>query len=255
MLWWLAQDQRVVSVATLEGASLRYSPWLLVVPVLAVWLSGISPDRSDRARLLTMVVLATSGLAIVVAWLASMTAAYYMTKTVLAGVGILFPLALARSTPRADTRRRWAWWLAGFLVLANAYLPLLFASAPKLPVLKIAQGWFLPTVAEADFALRINAIDPTALAWGAFAAEPSRRVNIWLSYGYSSVGSRNLSDPGYAWAYGADMWGLSSVCSIMAAVPEMDAFVGAPAQRDLIAAGCGVDRERLHLDSSVARGR
>ena len=253
----LAGSATVVSSLSLPGAWLHYSAWLLLVLLVVGLLNYLSIGTSDQRNLLVALVLAVMGLAIMLAWLESLSetgaTAYYTSKTLVAGFSALLPLALgtavnaSRAVEGHGHWRRLMWPTAAALALFITTVPILFASAPKLPLLKIARGWFLPTVGQAGLIFEIRGDDATAVEWATYDPESDRRINIWLGSGRVASGERNLGDEGYSWAYGADMSGLAGYCDLLRRRPEMDVFVDTAAQRDMVEASCAVQADRVHV--------
>ena len=252
----LSRSGTVVTNLSSSGASLHYSELLLVALISVAFLNYLSNQTGEQWAFLVAVGLALIGLTIVLLWLESLSetgaTAYYWSKTLIIGFGAPLPLTLGTSaTEPAPTTAvgnpRALWLTASTLALVITYVPVLFASAPKLPVLKIAQGWFLPSVEEAGLVFEIEARDPTAVEWGTYDPETDRRINIWLGSGRSISGDRNLSDEGYAWAYTGDMVGLSGICDLLARRSEMDLYVDTSAQAELALAACSVEAQRVHI--------
>ena len=252
----LSRSDLVVSTLSLSGASLDYSEMLLTALISIAFLNFLSNQTKEQWLFVVSLGLALAGLILVLLWLESLSTtgatAYYWSKTLMVGFSALLPLALGTSatdslTAGALGNLRTLWLTASSLALVVTYVPIFFASAPKMPVLKIAQGWFLPSAEEAGLVFEIETEDPTAVEWGTFEPETDRRINIWLGSGRSVSGDRNLGDEGYAWAYGGDMVNLGGFCDLLTRRSEMDLYVDTSAQAELALAACSIEPQRVHI--------
>ena len=140
-----------------------------------------------------------------------LTEDYYLSKYRWISTALLLILELAIVTIFVTESRSLIVKSVGNLALIGLTSLCIFPILQKFPmqptIVKIVNGWPLPTASEAHLIIKTNKIEPRSIFWRISPDYlPTKVIAIWITIGFDDV-------PGvYSWGYSDDVFSLEAVC-------------------------------------------